>query len=136
MAPTRVKCTRRRGARSGAPRTIRDSQPARPIPCRSGRATRTGCRRTHCQRRHSMAASPPVNGRAPGTVPTAPLKRGRLETPVHPSQRILTVDILRGFALLGILLVNMALFNQSVLSLALKLNPPATPVDQVADWLI
>jgi len=31
--------------------------------------------------------------------------------PVHPHQRIVAVDILRGFAVLGILLVNMLSFS-------------------------
>jgi uncharacterized protein len=61
---------------------------------------------------------------------------GRLEAPVRPSLRILTIDILRGFAIFGILLVNMELFNQSALNMVADLNPPATPLDQLARWFI
>ncbi len=61
---------------------------------------------------------------------------GRLTAPVVPTQRILTIDILRGFALLGILLVNMEFFNQSALNLMADLKPPASPLDQAARWFI
>jgi len=83
-----------------------------------------------------MAAQDPMNGPGAGAEAIRQPRRGRLETPVRPSQRILTIDILRGFALLGILLVNMALFNQSVLNMAMRLSPPATPLDRVADAFI
>jgi uncharacterized protein len=83
-----------------------------------------------------MADPAPVNGSEAGAEPTRQPTRGRLEAPVRPGQRILTIDILRGFAILGILLVNMALFNQSVLNMAMRLTPPATPLDQVAEWFI
>jgi uncharacterized protein len=83
-----------------------------------------------------MANQPSVNGPGAVTEPTLQPSRGRLEAPVRPGQRILTIDILRGFAILGILLVNTALFTRSVLNMAMRLTPPATPLDQVADWLI
>lgn len=83
-----------------------------------------------------MAAQHPATGPGAGPGPAPPPQRGRLEAPVRPSQRILTVDILRGFAILGILLVNMALFNQSVLNMAVNLNPPAAALDQIAGGLI
>ncbi len=35
-------------------------------------------------------------------------------TPVQPAERIQIVDILRGFALFGILLVNMTIFSMAV----------------------
>lgn len=34
--------------------------------------------------------------------------------PTPPGQRLQTIDILRGFAILGILLVNMAFFNHAI----------------------
>ncbi len=55
--------------------------------------------------------------------------------PVQQQERILIIDILRGFALLGIFLVNMPLFNQPFQSVLL---PTETAVwyDQIATWLI
>ncbi len=41
-------------------------------------------------------------------APVAPANR---LSPVEPGERVLAVDVLRGFALLGILLVNMAFFS-------------------------
>ena len=61
---------------------------------------------------------------------------GRLQAPVRPSHRIVTIDILRGFAIFGILLVNMEYFNQSALNLVAELNEPATMLDQLARWFI
>lgn len=65
-----------------------------------------------------------------------PTATGRLDAPVRPSQRILTIDILRGFAIFGILLVNMELFHASALNMVADLNPPATPLEQLARWFI
>ena len=45
--------------------------------------------------------------------PPSDIDNAGVPAPVPPESRILTIDILRGFALLGILLVNMALFNGS-----------------------
>ena len=56
--------------------------------------------------------------------------------PVQPQERIQTIDILRGFALLGILLVNMELFNNSVFLKVMGGHEPATTLDQLARWFI
>lgn len=56
--------------------------------------------------------------------------------PVEPGRRIQIIDILRGFAILGILLVNMQFFNQSVFTKIMGLYEPATLLDQLADWFI
>jgi len=62
--------------------------------------------------------------------------KARMIAPVQPGQRIQTIDILRGFAIFGILLVNMEFFNQSALNLVAQLNEPATALDQLARWFI
>jgi uncharacterized protein len=54
--------------------------------------------------------------------------------PTAPSQRIQTIDILRGFAIFGILLVNMALFNQTLYALAFNLGDPGGALDRLARW--
>ena len=45
--------------------------------------------------------------------------------PVQQAERIPIVDILRGFALLGILLVNMPLFNRPFQSILFPADPAA-----------
>jgi uncharacterized protein len=56
--------------------------------------------------------------------------------PTRPSQRIPELDILRGFAIFGILLVNMALFNHSIYAAVLNLAGPLNRLDQPARWSI
>lgn len=56
--------------------------------------------------------------------------------PIAPAERIETLDVLRGFALLGILLVNMALFSWPCYDLFMAAQPWTTRADLVADWLV
>lgn len=56
--------------------------------------------------------------------------------PVQPGQRIQVIDILRGFAIFGILLVNMEFFNNSVFSYVMGLNEPTNATDQLGRWFI
>ena len=57
-------------------------------------------------------------------------------TPVGQSERIQIVDILRGFALFGILLVNMAIFSQPFQSILFPADPDLPWYDWAATWLI
>ena len=56
--------------------------------------------------------------------------------PVQQAERIQIVDILRGFALFGILLVNMALFSYPFQSILFPADPDMPWYDWVATWLI
>ncbi len=56
--------------------------------------------------------------------------------PVRPTQRVQTIDVLRGFALLGILLVNMELFTNSVYAMVNGMLPTHGPLDQAARWFV
>jgi uncharacterized protein len=56
--------------------------------------------------------------------------------PVSARERIDTVDIVRGFALFGILAVNMAYFSHPIYSLLGGLHIGATPADRAVEWLI
>jgi uncharacterized protein len=60
----------------------------------------------------------------------------RVLAPVRAEARLETLDVLRGFALLGILTVNIAIFSQPAQVIALPLDPATPLVDRVADWLI
>lgn len=57
-------------------------------------------------------------------------------SPVQPTERIQIIDILRGFALFGILLVNMDLFVRPAQTLMLPLDTMTSGIDRVADWLV
>jgi uncharacterized protein len=57
-------------------------------------------------------------------------------TPVQQEERIQVVDILRGFALFGILLVNMAIFSRPFQSILLPVSPDLPWHDSAAEWLI
>ncbi len=65
-------------------------------------------------------------------APAAPLPL----VPVHPSERNPTIDVLRGFALLGILVVNMELFINPLQQLLFPLAPTVGTVDRFADWCV
>ncbi|MBM4168133.1 MAG: DUF418 domain-containing protein [Ignavibacteria bacterium] len=56
--------------------------------------------------------------------------------PVQPQERIETIDILRGFAIFGILIVNMAYFNSPVYLIIMPTDWWTGTVDRVAQGLI
>lgn len=53
--------------------------------------------------------------------------------PVQRAERIQIVDILRGFALFGILLVNMALFSRPFQTILFPADPAAPWYDRAAE---
>ncbi len=56
--------------------------------------------------------------------------------PVQPAERIQILDILRGFALFGILLVNMRLFSHPIQTILFPTDPTLPWHDRTAEWLI
>lgn len=56
--------------------------------------------------------------------------------PVQQTERIQIVDILRGFALFGILFVNMTIFSQPMQAIVLPTDPALPWYDRAAIWLI
>lgn len=56
--------------------------------------------------------------------------------PTREEERIEILDVLRGFALFGILLVNMLAFNQVMMAAAVMSLPDAAIIDRIATWLI
>ena len=56
--------------------------------------------------------------------------------PVAPAERIATLDVLRGFALAGILLMNIEAFVGPVVGSYTGLDPALTGADRVADGLV
>ncbi|MDY0394623.1 DUF418 domain-containing protein [Virgibacillus halophilus] len=56
--------------------------------------------------------------------------------PVQGGERIISLDIIRGFALSGILLVNMPLFQTPLVNELYMLSPALTPVDQFLRMLL
>lgn len=56
--------------------------------------------------------------------------------PVQQGERIQIVDILRGFALFGILLVNMTIFYRPIQTILFPADPTMPWYDRAAEWLI
>ncbi len=73
---------------------------------------------------------------APDIPPVIGEFRAPPPAPVSPAERIETLDVLRGFALLGILLVNMALFSWPCYDLFMANQPWTTRADVAADWVV
>lgn len=57
-------------------------------------------------------------------------------TPLEPGERIEVMDVLRGFALLGILMMNIEGFVGPLMQSVTGLNPELTGANRVVDWLI
>lgn len=55
-------------------------------------------------------------------------------TPVPPRERVVTLDVLRGFALCGVLIGNMGLYSGQWAELGPAANP--TTLDQIAQWFL
>jgi uncharacterized protein len=68
--------------------------------------------------------------------PILPNARSQAAEPVSAAERIETLDVLRGLALFGILLVNMALFSWPVYQFALGEPVWTAGVDRIADWAV
>jgi uncharacterized protein len=64
------------------------------------------------------------------TTPSVPI------APVQQTERVQIVDILRGFALFGILLVNMAYFSQPFQTAVFPIDPGTPWYDKAAAWLV
>lgn len=56
--------------------------------------------------------------------------------PVQQTERIQIVDILRGFALFGILLVNMLIFARPIQAILFPIDPAAPWYDRAAEWFV
>lgn len=64
------------------------------------------------------------------TTPASPI------SPVQQTERIQIVDILRGFALFGILFVNMTIFSRPIQAILFPVDPDTPWFDRGAAWLI
>lgn len=56
--------------------------------------------------------------------------------PVAPDERIAALDVIRGFALLGIFLMNVEYFSRSTLTIAQGMPSDLEGIDHLAGWLI
>lgn len=57
-------------------------------------------------------------------------------TPIAASERIDVLDVIRGFALLGILLMNIEWFQRPIAALGLGMDPTQQGFDRVVGWFI
>lgn len=80
------------------------------------------------QARHKLLGFPKMEGITSGSKSSI--------NPVQQAERIQIVDILRGFALFGILFVNMPAFSQPFQALLFPMSPAALWYDHAARWLI
>src|SRR5438132_3501662 len=63
----------------------------------------------------------------PAAEPLAPLSSG---------ERIQSLDVVRGFALIGMLMMNVEFFNRATATLSNGLPPGVTGIDRWAGWFV
>jgi uncharacterized protein len=73
---------------------------------------------------------------APAPEPPAPAPSPAPFTPVSAGQRIEALDVVRGFALLGIFLMNIEWFNRPISSLNEGMPRGLTGLDWLASWFV
>src|SRR5690606_37350633 len=76
--------------------------------------------------------------RPPALITRRPIAGGEagLQGPLDPARRIAVLDVLRGFALLGILLMNIEFFTRPLQGIALGFDPSLEGADYVAGWSV
>jgi len=84
----------------------------------------------------SEAADEPMTGPDTGASGEPLLAQVIQPTPITPHERIEVVDVLRGFAIFGILTVNLLWFAHPIYIEAAGIDPGSGTVDRVARWLI
>jgi len=84
----------------------------------------------------SEAADEPMPGPDTGASGEPLLAQVIRPTPIAPHERIEVVDILRGFAIFGILTVNLLWFAHPIYIEPAGIDPGLGTVDRVARWLI
>ena len=67
--------------------------------------------------------------------PPLPGNHGKPLVPVPAEARIVSLDVLRGFSLLGILVVNMLSFSQPLEALGFRNGLWLSPADKIVDWI-
>src|SRR5512134_2466565 len=82
-----------------------------------------------------------VSGGDPGmeaiSIESATPESPRQElAPIAASQRIESLDVVRGFALLGIFLMNIEFFNRTIASLGEGMPRGLTGIDWLASWFV
>lgn len=82
-----------------------------------------------------MADSQDVAGGGKAGPPPLPRDYGKPLAPTLPVERIALLDVLRGFALLGILISNMLHFSQPLEVIGFRNGWWLGPLDRVADWI-
>ena len=87
-------------------------------------------------RDRETAAAPTLQPTGPPEGPPTGPSSGPSTGPVALSERIQDIDVLRGFALLGILLVNMHLFSFPVQELLIGSEEEGPFIDRAAAWAI
>jgi uncharacterized protein len=78
------------------------------------------------------STSPPTVDKRP--IPSSTQTTASSPGPIQPGQRLSIVDIVRGFAILGILLVNMAIFTNSIYAQVLGVGSSQGALDRLARW--
>jgi uncharacterized protein len=82
-----------------------------------------------------MSESGKSDGTAPGTPPPLPADFGKPLAPVAPTERITLLDVLRGLALLGILIANINHFSNPIDDHEMRPGLVFNLADRIADFL-
>lgn len=84
----------------------------------------------------TMSPGPETLSAPPAFPPIIETMGSRVLQPIGPAERIETLDVLRGFALFGILMVNMELFGWPIYQMFTGTRAWTARPDLIVDWLV